>query len=348
MRLPNLYVLGAGCSKNYSQSTRGIRGLESPKNDDFFRMAHLVIENTGMKSDPSFMEQIHLLVKTIAPLYGEKSDLSLFSKRNLLRLEEVMTLLDIDFRLFSPLTAQRLGHNESAQMRTLKDLLARTLEYALEGPPCRKHSALAKRMGAGDVVVSLNYDILIDNALSSLGKITDSGYGMNFFKVNQDGEWIGPSQEYSEVSLLKLHGSLNWIKCGLCGVLLLYRSKKQTLGGFQEFLCPRCSADANIAERMIIPPIQSKDYRDKDMAFLWVQADRMMKEFSRVICIGYSFSPLDFDMTSIMRRLRTKQTSSPEVDFISPDDDAEKRLRCLFGIARTNRFPDLSDYLEST
>jgi len=341
-----MYILGAGCSLNYTESTHGIRGLRSPRNDDFFRMARLVIENSGMKFDDLFMEEIGILVKTIASLYGSKSDIGLFDNPNL-RLEEVMTLLDIDFRLFSSLAAQRLGQNESRQMRSLKDLLARTLDYALMGPPCRKHHSLAKMMKRGDLVLSLNYDILIDNALYGLGKIADSGYMMNFFRVNQDGEWARPSPNQSEIALFKLHGSLNWVRCGLCGVLLLYRHKKQALNGVQFFRCPRCSSDET-GERMMIPPIQSKDYRDKDIAFLWIQADRMMKDLSRIVCIGYSFSPLDFDMSSLMRRLRARQTSVPEVDFVSPDKRAEERLKLLLGVKKTNQFDDLSHYLELT
>lgn len=154
-------------------------------------MGRLVIENSGMKSDESFMEEIAILIKAIAPLYGDKSEINFFDNRNL-RLEDVMTLLDIDFRLFSPLTSRRLALNESRETRALKDLLARTLEYALMGPPCGKHRSLVKRMKQGDVVLSLNYDILIDNALFNLEKTTDSGYGMNFFRVNRDGEWMRP------------------------------------------------------------------------------------------------------------------------------------------------------------
>jgi len=345
--MPDLYILGAGCSRNFSESTHGIRGLKSPLDTDFFRMGRLVIENTGMKSDPLFMEEIDILIKTIAPLYGGKSDLSFFDNPDL-RLEDVMTFLDIDFRLFSPLAAARLRQNESRQMRALKDLLARTLDYALKGSPCRKHRSLAGQMKQGDVVLSLNYDILIDNALFNLGKTTDSGYGMNFFRANQDGKWVRPSLDSSEVTLLKLHGSLNWVRCSLCGALLLYRYRKQTLDQVQLFQCPRCSSGETAAERMMIPPIQSKDYRDRDMAFLWVQADRLMKEFSRIVCVGYSFSPLDFDMGSLLRRLRTRQTRIPEVDFVSPDIQAERRLRLLLGIEKANRFKNLSTYLELT
>jgi len=345
--MPVLYILGAGCSRNYSQSSHRIRGLKSPLNRDFFKMARLVIENTGMKSDPLFMEEINLLIKKVAPLYGSSdSGLSFFNNPSL-NLEDVMTLLDIDFKLFSPIASPQREQRESRQLRALKDLLARTLDYALMGPPCGKHRALAKKMQKGDVVLNFNYDILLDNALFNLGKVTDSGYMMNFFRVNQDDLWESPIEEPSDVTLFKLHGSLNWVRCGLCGAVMLYRFRKQAMYGANVFQCPRCSSDESYGERMMIPPIQSKEYHDRDIAFLWVQADRMLRKFSRIVCIGYSFSPLDFDMTSLMRRLRARQTKMPEIDFVSPDSKAEKRLKILLKSKEVNRYNNLSNYLNS-
>ena len=94
------------------------------------------------------------------------------------------------------------------------------------GDKCNKHNRLGSKMQKGDVILSFNYDILMDNALYSLGKLTDSGYRMNFSRTNADGQWIRVEDQPSEISLFKLHGSLNWIKCGLCGALLLYRFQK--------------------------------------------------------------------------------------------------------------------------
>jgi len=344
--MSTLYILGAGCSKNYSQATHQIQGLESPVNTNFFKMARLVIENTGMRLDPVFMEEIDILIKKIAPLYGSNSnDLSFFDNPNL-NLEEVMTLLDIDFKLFS--LGAKLEQRESRQLRALKELLARTLDYALKGPQCRKHRTLARRIQKGDVVLNFNYDILLDNALFNLGKVTDSGYMMNFFKVNQDDFWENQIEEPSDVTLFKLHGSLNWVRCGLCGSLMLYRFRKQAMYGAHVFQCPRCSADETFGLRMMVPPIQSKEYHDRDIAFLWVQADRMLKKFLQIVCIGYSFSPSDFDMTSLMRRLRTRQTKMPEVYFVNPDLKAENRFKSILGINKVNHFDDLSSYLKST
>lgn len=345
-RMPDLYIIGAGCSKNYSQSNSNIKGLESPLNKDFFKMARRVIENTGMENDLYFMDEVSNLISTISPLYGQaKEGLDFFEDKEL-TLEDVMTLIDINDKLFAPFASPQNKLIESRELRIIKELLVRTLDYALIGFPCAKHSNLAKKMSSGDIVLSFNYDILLDIALFNLGKITDYGYRMNFSKVRLDGQWFTPKETQSEITLLKLHGSLNWIRCGFCGALLLHQYRKHTLIGAEEFRCPRCSSGENYAKRVIVPPAQSKDYGDRDIAFLWVLADRMLREFSRIICIGYSFPVSDFDMISLMRRFRARQTQVPEVIFVSPDKVAKKSLEKLLG-KNVQHFDYLSDYLNA-
>ena len=310
-------------------------------------MANRVIANTGIKTDYYFVDEIKNMIHKIAPLYGS-SDFSLnFLQNPQISLEDIMTILDIDDRLFLPFNNPQVQLTESRELRAVKELLVRTLDYALMGDKCNKHNRLGSKMQKGDVILSFNYDILMDNALYSLGKLTDSGYRMNFSRTNADGQWIRVEDQPSEIALFKLHGSLNWIKCGLCGALLLYRFQKQTLVGAQRFQCPRCSSGEAFAMRMIIPPTQSKEYTDRDMAYLWLQADNHLKDISRIICIGYSFSPSDFDVISLIRRLIARQKNIQDGYFVSPDKQAKKRLEKLLG-KEMKTFRNLSDYLEDT
>jgi len=107
-------------------------------------MARLVVQNTGMKNDQLFMDEVESLIRRLAPRYGStKNDLTFFDNSEL-RLEDVMTLLDNDFKLFSQSPPSPLRLNESDDTRTLKELIGRTLDYALMGPPCKRHIALAK------------------------------------------------------------------------------------------------------------------------------------------------------------------------------------------------------------
>ncbi len=70
-----------------------------------------------------------------------------------------------------------------------------------------------------------------------------------------------------------------------------------------------------------------------------------MQEFSRIICIGYSFPQTDFDVRTPIRRFRLRLSKVPEVHFVSPDQKAESRLKGLLGIREVKRFKNLSEYL---
>lgn len=72
-----------------------------------------------------------------------------------------------------------------------------------------------------------------------------------------------------------------------------------------------------------------------------------MQEFSQIICIGYSFSALDSDIVSLLRRFKARSPLVPEVDFVSPDSNARDRLASVLGSKRVRSFKDLNSYLIS-
>lgn len=69
MRRLKLYILGAGCSRNYSQGETEINGLKSPLDDDFFKMAKKVIFNKQM--DRLFWLRLENFLQDLTRLYGD-------------------------------------------------------------------------------------------------------------------------------------------------------------------------------------------------------------------------------------------------------------------------------------
>lgn len=62
-------------------------------------------------------------------------------------------------------------------------------------------------------IISLNWDTLIDDALSVTGKwFYDNGYGINFYRTYCDSQEFNRNNPMSSCLLLKPHGSLNWFK----------------------------------------------------------------------------------------------------------------------------------------
>jgi len=157
------------------------------------------------------------------------------------------------------------------RLSTLIELISFTLLYAQKGPICDKHYNLAKKLNKGDIVISFNYDTILDDALQKAGKLTDSGYLVEFSKVFKNKTWESPEQKESEVNLLKLHGSLNWNRCKRCKLNFLLKSisVESRLDMFN-YLNPKCiRCDTNSVELVLIPPLIGKNYHEFGVDYLW-------------------------------------------------------------------------------
>lgn len=92
-------------------------------------------------------------------------------------------------------------------------LFASTLNEIANGPVSRSHADLVRFLRPGDVIVTFNWDTLMERALLDLGGWhVDDGYGVRPHSVFRDG-WMSPSppDPASAVKIIKLHGSVNWL-----------------------------------------------------------------------------------------------------------------------------------------
>ncbi|WP_372574970.1 hypothetical protein [Ruegeria jejuensis] len=90
-------------------------------------------------------------------------------------------------------------------------LFATTLNEIANGPVSQSHIDLAKSLGPDDVVVTFNWDTLMDRALMEAADWSvDDGYGIPPYSVFRDG-WSSPAMGASPNTLIKLHGSINWL-----------------------------------------------------------------------------------------------------------------------------------------
>jgi hypothetical protein len=370
--MSKLLIIGAGCSRNYSQSISTMTGLESPLDSDFFRMAKKVILHGLI--DPNLMQMIDLLIDDLRRLYGyEPPDLNTVSllgneqrigqpayerfievlddKR--LSLEKVMTQLSLEKEIFQHLPPfLGFGGNEkdknSDLLAPLIELIAITISKALEGPPCLKHSRLANSMERGDAVISFNYDILMDNALRNSNKITDSGYLLPLQRVSDNGYWRRPEETTSDVTLLKLHGSMNWLHCINCNSYLLMRSEK--VGSWDAShpkFCPNCQEPASL-NRVIVPPMLTKDYSSQPIDYLWRQAGKCVSRVRDIVILGYSLPPTDFAAEALLR-IALLYSLQKEIHFtiVNPDETVFERFSKTFNSSKIEWKSSLEAYLDT-
>jgi hypothetical protein len=343
-----LFIVGAGCSKNYDHSRNGIQKLVSPTNNDFFKMAKIVLQVLGV--DEASEKPLMNLLKRICLMKGLRynNTYEFLSDSVLDNLEDIMTSIEIHSSLFE---SRNVIWNNRHPYNVLVELIAFTISHALKGGLCSSHRELARLMTRDDVIVDFNYDLLLDDALRSEKKLDDYGYEINFARAFQEGNWVKPEEKVRNINILKLHGSFNWLKCIDCSSILLLRDPKIALPKFSvdslsQIKCPRCDEKGSL-KRLIIPPIQTKEYNVEPYNLLWKIASKRISRVSRIAFLGYSFSNTDFATTTLLRQIYNYvQVEKLGIHIMNPDRDTETRLKAILPGIQTPTFTnDLGEFV---
>ena len=192
--------------------------------------------------------------------------------------------------------------------------------------------------------ISLNYDILLDNALMMLGDDNymwntnladpiDLDYGIKF--RNEGLDWRKPGKR--KVPLLKLHGSLNWLYCPTCNSIKINPYDKRRIMNVFTNSIP-CEKDLSNQNMLIIPPTWQKVYDNPYFVQIWLMGERILQKASKIFIIGYSMPESDMNVRYLMKKslFRGNGEKHPEVIIIDKkgkdeDSDSYKRYKRLFG-----------------
>jgi len=183
------------------------------------------------------------------------------------------------------------------------------------------------------IVISTNYDLVIDNALGR-----QINYGVDFAGRNNfggQGRAVGNS-----VMLLKLHGSLNWLYCPVCNNLNSYESKKAVLSLMSEnrpiTQCPTCKS---VMSPVIVPPTFYKDMSRVFLSTIWNKAENVLREVDHVVFCGYSLPDADMHIKYLLKRMQTNRPKPKSVRFSIFNYRAGKsEAECEAEEERYNRF----------
>lgn len=234
------------------------------------------------------------------------------------------------------------------------------LEVELNRVLTTNHYALLNKLCAetGEVpcVISTNYDLIIDTALMfrsysqrsdegpHTGRLPDYRCRISTSYYQADGERCG--------TLLKLHGSLNWLYCKTCQRLEMGAVKSQRYGNVLEKLLgpdvaaavtpdgAPCSTCGTKVRPLLIAPSHLKDYRNPHLTQVWYEAERVLREATRVIFIGYSLPDDDLEVVYLLKRCLTRpvppaitvvEYSAANVEVAAKDHVVGRRYRTLFG-----------------
>ncbi len=244
----------------------------------------------------------------------------------------------------------------------------------------RVHDSLADRVDkAQDTVISYNYDLLVDHALWKVQKASSDDYGVAFNDA-VDGS-SGPSvrEAYRRepeiqpgcqgaregVSVLKLHGSLNWLGLEHANlfkrdpeVFYLPRAINVSVGpdfwwtGFGSLRAATGTNDISQSGRLrpiIVPPTFAKDaLRGSPMGKLWPKAKEALEKCDRVVIIGLSLREADYQTRWLLRTaLAAARPRDIEIDVVNPSSEDRNRLRGFFlGLGRVVPYESIDRFLD--
>ncbi len=305
-----VYIFGAGAS-----AAEG-----APVVDNFLKIAYRYFKaecsETGLEIIWEFLEYF----------YGSRT--AIHSVEDLDRypaIDEIFNLVDwylLNNQAFSVrFTRPRLYHLKKA----LVMLISMTLDKSLPVHNGIHHSFVNRVFNNRKeypAFISLNYDLVLDRAVRFAGRNPEYGF-------------YGNHEEHlarkAKVPLYKLHGSLNWSFCPLCGEISEHEDKVAHLL-FKEsnpVTCVNCGSDN--AQEVIIAPTLYKSHKINRLQNIWAGSANAVNGSDCLVFIGYSLDASETSIIAMVKRALNAPEKKREIIVINPNEEACRRYRQFFG-----------------
>lgn len=132
---------------------------------------------------------------------------------------------------------------------------------------------------------------------------------------------------YPKVSVLKLHGSLNWAVCEGCGRLFAaelapFPRVKQWLLEVARKTYPICCLELQPAP-LVVPPAPHKDYDKTPLVHIWKRAEQCLTNTEEMVFLGYSLKG-DEKLEDLVNRARFNRTGKSWHEIVVVDTNTEE------------------------
>jgi hypothetical protein len=277
----------------------------------------------------------------------------LFPKEKYPGLPLLMSLIDIaiDRR---ELFANSWDVTQLAELREAIEIaIFDVLEDTLRRFPTNNHYTLLDRMfpvPERPAVISTNYDLVADTSMMFLSRNRGQPGVPNYYCGLANMSVVGPGERFG--TLLKLHGSLNWLFCKTCQRLevgatestrflgILNQIAKDLASSFTADGAP-CSVCGTPLRPLLVAPSHLKDYRNPHLSQVWYEAQRVLRQADRVIFVGYSLPDDDVEVVYLLKRGLGHITNPKQITVVEfckdnpliarDEHPVGRRYRALFG-----------------
>ena len=224
----------------------------------------------------------------------------------------------------------------------LEDLFCRCIELAIfhqmratkPGNVPVHVDFLRRTLRPGSTILTFNYDPLLEVALGHLRAHGIEwnpldGYGIALQELGHS----SPPAAESNVQVLKLHGSMNWlvpVASPANRPFRLLRIRPGSLRG-QGRLVER---EEGIMRPVFVPPGPKKDYEAYGLEQVWARAHEALQGTTSLTVIGYRLPETDEAARHLLYTATAHLRASPDVTYVTRGDgDAVARFKELFPMA---------------
>ncbi len=185
-------------------------------------------------------------------------------------------------------------------------------------------------------IVTTNYDIGLDGELYNKGRFSPLqqhlDLGFDWRLVENSGR-IVPRPAKPSLRIFKLHGSLDLLRCSLCGHAYFNPDGSIIHQAFRDKLDEHNTCHCNGLVRLeshIVAPSLVRDIRDANILSVWRSAFEWMRNCRRWVIVGYSLPPEDLAIRSLLIRAYAVAQEKPKIVVVQRSKDQEARYRVLF------------------
>jgi NAD-dependent SIR2 family protein deacetylase len=337
-----VYFLGAGCSKSFGYPLTGDIMpliLEKLLKNNLFQSPLRTKSGKERKSERELLGFLYIFYPGLKFLDLTKDD----NKKQIPNITEVLSLVEHFCFYKTP------PHPEMTEDRLIyfRDLLNRAIvEVILEfdrGVMDKEEEKLFykfirpishKNKDDDITIITTNYDMLIDWQFSDVAAKNRIDYGISYRDIATSN--IIYRNKNALFHYYKLHGSLNWLRCDLCGEYYINPDGNIVSLAFTdhaaEYNTCICSPTLRLRSVLVTPSIV-RDIRDSNLLQIWKSSMEAIRTADKIIFIGYSLPGEDLAIKSvIMRGLNARNKSRQlKVEVVQYGEEAKFNYINLFG-----------------
>lgn len=221
------------------------------------------------------------------------------------------------------------------EVRDFLSLLIRVFHFlqANSGPRdnVKHYEILTQSLSPSDVIMTLNYDTMMDNALVVAGWNPSRGYGFNARVISELRRSFNVSENLKGVLLLKPHGSFNWFAKGSFRNLESVLERRPVSRVLISRLPRLYESNEKRLVRFFVPPLYTKFFKNKFWSRLWIQTYTAARRADRLVIVGCSLIATDYHIRAILSKaMADRKKKYKEILIVDRSPKVQKTLKSFF------------------